>query len=420
MATTNLDDNLSTAARAGSSARERAHPPAATRLAGLSGEGALDVLSRARELEAQGRRVAHLEIGEPQFAPAPHIVEAAQRALAEGDARYGPPSGLPALRGAIVDALARRGVSASAEHVLVTPGAKTAVFYSILATVNAGDEVLLPDPGFPIYASMTRFVGGTPVGYALDSTRAFAPDVDDIASRITARTRVICLNAPHNPTGGTVSQRDLERIAELALEHDLLVVTDEIYGRIVFDDARGFTPSIASIPGLLDRTILVDGFSKAYAMTGYRLGYAVLPRWLVERATVLAVNGHTCTPPFVQRAGIAALTGPQDSVHAMVAELKRRRDLIVAKLRGVPGLRCPAPAGAFYAFPDVSEALRSSGLTIKQLADRLLTERGVALLPGSGFGPGGATGLRISFAGVADDVTTGINAVADFFTALAA
>lgn len=410
MATTNLDRQPEVSPRA--DAHARAHPPAASRLAGLSGEGALDVLSRARELEAQGRRVAHLEIGEPQFAPAPHVVEAAQRALAEGDARYGPPSGLPALRGAIVDALARRGVSASAENVLVTPGAKTAVFYSILATVNAGDEVLLPDPGFPIYASMTRFVGGTPVGYSLD--------VDDIASKVTPRTRVICLNAPNNPTGGTFSQRDLERIAELALEHDLLVVTDEIYGRIVFDDARGFTPSIASIPGLLDRTILVDGFSKAYAMTGYRLGYAVVPGWLVERATVLAVNGHTCTPPFVQRAGIAALTGPQDSVHAMVAELKRRRDLIVAKLRGVPGLRCPAPAGAFYAFPVVSDALLSSGLTIRQLADRLLTERGVALLPGSGFGPGGATGLRISFAGVADDVATGIDAVADFFTALAA
>ncbi|NUO62113.1 MAG: pyridoxal phosphate-dependent aminotransferase [Gemmatimonadaceae bacterium] len=406
MATTNLDNHIPT------TTREAPHSRGASRLASLSGEGALDVLSRARQLEAQGRRVAHLEIGEPQFAPAPHIVEAAQRALAEGDARYGPPAGLPALRGAIVDALARRGVSASAESLLVTPGAKTAVFYAILATVNPGDEVLLPDPGFPIYASMTRFVGATPVGYTLD--------VDDIASKITPRTRVICLNAPNNPTGGTFTQRDVDRLGDLVLQHDLLVVSDEIYGRIVFDDPRGFTPSIASLPGLLDRTILVDGFSKAYAMTGYRLGYALLPRWLIERATVLAVNGHTCTPPFVQRAGVAALTGPQDAVHAMVAELKRRRDLIVAKLRGVPGVDCPTPAGAFYAFPDVSGALRASGLTIRQLADRLLTERGVALLPGTGFGAGGATGLRISFAGVADDVTTGIDAVADFFTALAA
>ncbi|NUQ20016.1 MAG: pyridoxal phosphate-dependent aminotransferase, partial [Gemmatimonadaceae bacterium] len=353
------------------------------------------------------------------FAPAPHIVEAAQRALAEGDARYGTPAGLPALRGAIVDALARRGVTASAENVLVTPGAKTAVFYAILATVNAGDEVLLPDPGFPIYPSMTRFVGATPVGYALDAARAFAPDIDDIEAKITPRTRVICLNAPHNPTGGTVSAPGLERLAELALAHDLFVITDEIYGRITFDDPKGFTPSIAAIPGLLDRTILVDGFSKAYAMTGYRLGYALLPRWLVERATVLAVNGHTCTPPFVQRAGIAALEGPQDSVHAMVAELRRRRDLIVNRLRGVPGLRCPAPAGAFYAFPDVSEALRATGLTVKQLADRLLDERGVALLPGTGFGPGGANGLRISFAGVADDVAAGVDGIAAFFTSLA-
>ncbi|HEX2781444.1 MAG TPA: aminotransferase class I/II-fold pyridoxal phosphate-dependent enzyme, partial [Gemmatimonadaceae bacterium] len=269
------------------------------------------------------------------------------------------------------------------------------------------------------YPSMTRFVGATPVGYRLDPARAFAPDVDDIASKITSRTRVICLNAPHNPTGGTVSACDLERIAELALAHDLFVITDEIYGRIVFDDPAGFTPTIAALPGLLDRTILVDGFSKAYAMTGYRLGYALLPSWLVERATVLAVNGHTCTPPFVQRAGIAALTGPQDAVQAMVAELRRRRDLIVDRLRNVPGIRCAAPAGAFYAFPDVSEALDTTGLTIRQLADRLLEERGVALLPGTGFGAGGATGLRISFAGVADDVATGIDAIADFFTALA-
>ena len=419
MATTNLDDNRSTSARTGASAHERTHPPAASRLASLSGEGALDVLARARVLESRGREVAHLEIGEPQFAPAPRIVEAAQRALAEGDARYGPPSGLPALRGAIVDALARRGVTAAAENVLVTPGAKTAVFYAILATVNAGDEVLLPDPGFPIYPSMTRFVGATPVGYRLDPQRAFAPDLDDIAAKITARTRVICLNAPHNPTGGTVSARDLERLAELALEHDLFVISDEIYGRIAFDAPNGFTPSIAALPGLLDRTILVDGFSKAYAMTGYRLGYALLPEWLVERATVLAVNGHTCTPPFVQRAGIAALEGPQDSVRAMVAELKRRRDLIVSRLHGVPGLRCPAPAGAFYAFPDVSDALRATGLTVKQLADRLLDERGVALLPGTGFGPGGANGLRISFAGTAEDVARGVDGIADFFTSLA-
>ena len=393
------------------------HPAAASRLATVSGEGALDVLSRAAVLEAEGRSVAMLAIGEPHFAVAPHIVEAATRALAEGDARYGPPAGIAPLRGAIAATLGRRGIDAGADDVVVTPGAKPMLLYAFLAAVEPGAEVLIPDPGFPIYPSLTRFTGGTAVGYRLDPARAFAPDVADIASRITPRTRVLVLNAPHNPTGGSVDTQTLEAIAELVLRHDLLVISDEIYGRIAYDSAA--TPSIAALPGLRERTIVVDGFSKAYAMTGYRLGFGLVPHWLVSRLTTLVVNGHTCTPPFVQRAGIAALTGPQDAVDSMVAELHRRRDEVVATLRSIPGVACAIPSGAFYAFPDVSEVLTATGLTAPQLADRLLEEHGIALLPGNGFGAAGASHFRISFAGTADAVRTGLARLATGIRAIA-
>jgi aspartate aminotransferase len=394
------------------------HPAPASRLATISGEGALDVLSRSAALEAEGRDVAQLAIGEPHFAVAPHIVDAAIAALREGDARYGPPAGIAALRGAIAATLGGRGVDASADDVIVTPGAKPMLLYAFLATVEPGAEVLIPDPGFPIYPSLTRFVGAQPVGYRLDPERGYTPDVDDIAARITPRTRVLVLNAPHNPTGGSVDAHTLEKIAELALRHDLFVITDEIYGRVVYDTDS--TPSIAALPGLRDRTIIVDGFSKTYAMTGYRLGYGLVPRWLVPRLTTLVVNGHTCTPPFVQRAGIAALTGPQDAVRAMVTELRRRRDDVVAALGAIPGVRSPRPSGAFYAFPDVSEIIAATGLTAPQLAKRLLEEHGVALLPGNGFGAAGASSFRISFAGTADAVRNGLARIASGLAAITA
>ena len=388
----------------------RSHPAPATRLSVISGEGALDVLSRARALEAQGRDIAMLAIGEPQFAVAPHIVDAAVRALHEGDARYGPPAGLAELRGAVAGALGTRGIATAAEDVIITPGAKPMLLYAFLATVEPGAEVLVPNPGFPIYPSLTRFAGGVPVGYGLDAGRSFAPNVDEIAGRITPRTRVLVLNAPHNPTGGSVDAAELERIAELAVRHNLIVITDEIYGRVAFDAPT--TPSIAALPGLRERTIVVDGFSKTYAMTGWRLGFGLVPRWLVAPLTTLVVNGHTCTPPFIQRAGVAALTGPQDSVNAMVAELRRRRDEVVAALRAIPGIRCATPSGAFYAFPDVTDVLAATGLTAGQLADRLLDEHGVALLPGAGFGTAGASNLRISFAGTAQAVRDGLDRLA--------
>ena len=421
MATTSTDRparpaTAPTATADGAHAGSPRHPAAASRLASLNGEGALDVLARAAVLESQGRSVAQLAIGEPQFAVAPHIVAAALDALREGDTRYGPPAGIAPLRGAIAATLGSRAIDARAENVVVTPGAKPMLLYAFLATVEPGAEVLVPDPGFPIYPSLTRFAGGTAVGYRLDPARGFAPDVDDIAARITPRTRVLALNAPHNPTGGSVDARTLDAIAELVLRHDLLVISDEIYGRISYDG--GVTPSIAAVAGLRERTIVVDGFSKAYAMTGYRLGYGLVPSWLTERITTLAVNGHTCTPPFIQRAGLAALTGPQDAVHSMVAELRRRRDEVVAVLGAIPGVRCATPSGAFYAFPDVSGVLAATGLTAPQLAERLLEEHGVALLPGGGFGPAGASHFRISFAGTASAVRDGLARLASGIAAI--
>jgi aspartate/methionine/tyrosine aminotransferase len=369
----------------------------AGRVDGLNGEGALEVLARARALEARGRRVAHVEVGEPDFPTPPHVVEAGAHALREGDTRYTPAAGLPELRAAIAGSIEARGVPATPDQVIVTPGVKPALFYSAMAVIDPGDEVLLPDPGFPIYPSVTRFAGATPVTYGLrpDDRR---PDLDEIAARITPRTRVLFLNAPHNPTGGSVDAATLERLAELAERHDLTVITDEVYGRITYEEGSERAPSLAALPGVRERTIVVDGFSKAYAMTGWRLGFAFVPAAMAERMAVLAVNGHTCTATVAQRAGIAALTGPQDAVRDMVAEFKRRRDFVVGALNRIPGVSCPTPAGAFYAFPDLRRVLTRSGEGIEAFADRLLHEHGVAALAGTAFGSQGEGHLRISFA----------------------
>jgi aspartate/methionine/tyrosine aminotransferase len=341
--------------------------------------------------------VAHVEVGEPDFPTPPHIVEAGAHALREGDTRYTPAAGLPELRAAIAGSIEARGIPATPEQVIVTPGVKPALFYSALAVIDPGDEVLLPDPGFPIYPSVTRFASATPVTYGLrpDDRR---PDLDEIAARITPRTRVLFLNAPHNPTGGSVDAATLERLAELVERHDLTVIADEVYGRITYDEGSERAPSLAALPGLRERTIVVDGFSKAYAMTGWRLGFAFVPAAMAERMSVLAVNGHTCTATVAQRAGIAALTGPQDAVRDMVAEFKRRRDFVVGALNRIPDVTCPTPAGAFYAFPDLRRVLARSGEAIEAFANRLLHEHGVAALAGTAFGSQGAGHLRISFA----------------------
>jgi len=379
-------------------------PPLAARIRQLTGEGALEVFRRALELERTGRSIVHLELGAPDVDAPPHVVDAAVAALRAGDARYVSPQGIPELREAIAADARSRGVDAGADQVIVTPSAKTAVFYAMMATVEPGSEVLVPDPGFPIYASMARFAGGVAVGYALDAQNA--PDVGDIAARIGPQTRVLCLNSPNNPTGGALDAAAMTRLAELVERHDLRVITDDIYSRLVFEGDRA--PTIAAFDGARSRTLLVDGFSKTYAMTGYRLGYLVVPRPWVEPLITLSVNGHTCVPPFVQRAGVAALTGPQTMVAAQVAAYRARRDVLVRGLNALPGVRCAVPAGAFYVFPDFSAPLAASGLTSRAFADRLLETHGVAANDGASFGPRGEGHLRLSFASAQADLDAAV------------
>jgi aspartate/methionine/tyrosine aminotransferase len=366
-------------------------PRAAARVESLGTETALDVLVKARAVEARGRKVIHLEVGEPDFPTPPHIVEAGVRGLRDGHTRYGPPAGTSALREAIAEHLAERGVQASPEHVVVAPGAKPILFFGFLATLSPGDEALVPDPGFPIYASMVRFCGATPVSVAPRLEEGRALDLDALERAITPRTRMVVFNSPSNPTGAVVPAADLQRLAALAVKHDFWVMADEIYRRICYGQEA---PSIAALPGMRDRTIVVDGFSKAYAMTGWRLGWGLFPAPLSPHAVRLVINSNTCTAAFVQDAGLAALRGPQQVVEEMVARFRERRDAIVGRLSRIRGVRCRAPAGAFYAFPDV----RGLPLSAAVLADRLLEEEGVALLDGAGFGAGGAGHLRISFA----------------------
>ena len=387
----------------------------ASRVSALSGEGAFEVLVAARRLEAAGRHVVHLEVGEPDGASPPHVVEAGVRALRDGHTKYVDPAGLPALRDAIAASLAWRGVrGVGAENVVVVPGAKPMVFYAFLAVLEAGDEVLVPDPGFPIYPSVVRFAGAVPVRYALDADGGVDPE--QLAALIGPRTRALVVNLPGNPTGGVATPDALHDIADLAQRHDLVVISDEVYGRIRYDRPAD---SIAALPGMLERTVIVDSFSKSYAMTGWRLGFGVLPEPLVERVTKLVVNGTSCTPPFVQLAGVAALTGPQDAVTAAVARFERRRDWLVDGLNGLPGIRCARPDGAFYAYPDVGQVEERAGLSTEQLAARLLELHGVAVLPGTAFGPGGAGHLRLSFATSAADLDLALECLRECISDLA-
>ncbi len=368
------------------------------------------MLVASRRLENDGRHVVHLEIGEPDRATPPHVVEAGVRALHDGHTRYVDPAGLPALRDAIATSLAWRGVRGSAaENVVVVPGAKPMIFYALLALLEPGDEVLVPDPGFPIYPSVVRFAGAVPVSYP-------RLDVARLAALITPRTRTLVLNLPANPTGVVATPDALSAIAALAQRHDLTVVSDEVYGRIRYDRR---TDSIAALPGMLERTIIVDSFSKTYAMTGWRLGFGVVPATLVERVTKLVVNGTSCTPPFVQLAGLAALTGSQECVAAAVGHYERRRDWLVDALNGLPGIRCSSPGGAFYAFPDVRQIEERSGLSTERLAARLLEVHGVAVLPGTAFGRGGAGHLRLSFATSDDDLEVALGRMRECVTDLA-
>jgi aspartate/methionine/tyrosine aminotransferase len=367
-------------------------------MARLGTEGAFEVLARARALEAQGREVIHLEIGEPDFATPAHITEAAVEALRGGATHYGPPAGLPELREAIAeDSTRRRGARATSEMVVVTPGAKPILFFVILALVDEGDEVLYPNPGFPIYESMIRYIGGTPVPVPLLEQRGFTVDVDQLVQRVNPRTRLIILNAPHNPTGGTIPEDGLRAIADAAARFGVPVLSDEIYGRILYE---GTHVSIARMPGMEDLAIVLDGFSKTYAMTGWRLGYGVMPAAIAELVAKLQTNATSCTATFSQHAAVAALRGDQSPVEAMVAEFRRRRAAIVEGLRAIPGFSCAWPAGAFYAFPNIT----GTGAASKALADRLLDEAGVACLSGRSFGALGEGYLRFSYANSLENI----------------
>ncbi len=363
-----------------------------SRMQNVRGEGAFEVLVRARALEAQGRDVIHMEIGEPDFPTAPHVVEAGKAALDAGFTRYGPTQGDPQLRAAIAAELTKtRGVDFSEKQIVVTPGAKPILFYSMLALLEPGDEALYPNPGFPIYESMIHYTGATPVAMPLVEERGFSIDLNALEDKLTDRSKLLILCSPQNPTGGSIPAEDIAAIADLVRDRDMLVLADEIYSQIWFDNKP---VSIASLPGMAEKTILLDGFSKAYRMTGWRIGYGAFPQWLVDPICLLMVNSASHTASFTQRAAIAALEGPQDSVREMVAEFKRRRDLIVEGFNRIPGFRCATPGGAFYAFPNIE----GTGCDSKTLAEKILQEAGVACLAGDSFGRYGAGYLRFSYA----------------------
>jgi len=356
-------------------------------------ESAFDVLVRAKALEGAGRDVIHLEIGEPDFPTPRHIVEAAKTALDEGWTHYGPTQGLPELREAIAAYIGRtRNIKVGPEHVCVVPGGKPIIFFPILALLEPGDEAIYPDPGFPIYRSMINFIGAKPVPIPLLEERGFSFDLNVLRDRLTDRTRLLILNSPQNPTGGLIPEEDIREIAGLVAHRDLMVLSDEIYSRLYYTNTPSF--SIATLPGMQEKTIILDGFSKTYAMTGWRIGYGVMPTWLAEAVNQLMVNSNSCTATFTQRAALAALNGPQTEVEQMVSEFRRRRDAFCSALNRIPGFRCPMPEGAFYAFPSV----RNTGVPSKDLADLLLNEAGVACLGGESFGDYGEGYLRFSYA----------------------
>ncbi len=370
----------------------------AERMSRLGTESAFDVMVRARNLEASGKQVIHLEIGEPDFPTAPHIIEAAAKAMRDGFTHYGPPAGLPQLREAIAeDAGRRRGIRIDPAEVVVTPGAKPIMFFSILALVNRGDEVLYPNPGFPIYESMINFVNGRALPYALREDREFDVDVGEILDKLTDRTRLVILNSPHNPTGGVMSRAEVEALARGLAERDVLVLADEIYNRLIFE---GEHTSLTQFPGMRQKTIILDGFSKTYAMTGWRLGYGVMRAELARQIALLMTNSNSCTASFAQIAGIAALRGDQSAVSAMREEFRRRRAVMVEGLNKIPGFRCRMPRGAFYAFPNIAGTNKSS----KAIADALLDEAGVACLSGTAFGKWGEGFLRFSYANSVENI----------------
>ncbi|CAN5705836.1 pyridoxal phosphate-dependent aminotransferase [soil metagenome] len=378
----------------------------AGRMGRLGTETAFSVLAKAKALEARGQDIIHLEIGEPDFDTADHIVEAGCQALRSGETHYTPTAGIPELREAIAADVAKsRGIDVDPAQVVVTPGGKPIMFFAILALVEEGDEVLMPNPAFPIYESMVDFVGGTPVFVPLRQENGFRFDLDEFRAGLSEKTRLVILNSPANPTGGVFTREDIRGIAEILHERpDVTVLSDEIYARLLYS---GSFASIASEPGFGPdgRTIILDGFSKTYAMTGWRLGYGVMPETLAEQVTKLQVNSNSCTAAATQHAGLAALHGPQDAVDRMLEEFRARRNLIVAGLNDLPGVECISPQGAFYAFPKVS----GTGYSAGELADLLLEEAGVACLSGTAFGRHGEGHLRFSYANSRENISRALD-----------
>jgi aspartate/methionine/tyrosine aminotransferase len=364
----------------------------------LGTESAFEVLAKARALEAQGRSIIHLEIGQPDFPTPAHVKAAAKQALDEGWTGYGPTPGFPEFRDVIARLVSEtRGIDVARQHVCVVPGGKPIMYFVMTALLEPGDEVIYPNPGYPIYESLVDFLGGTRVPMPLVEERGFSLDLDLFERKLSPRTKVVVLNSPGNPTGGVIPRDDLRRIAELVRGRDLIVLSDEIYSRIYY----GTRPeSITQFPWMMEKTVILDGFSKTYSMTGWRLGYGVMPTWLAEAVEQLMNNSTSCTASFTQRAGMAALTGSQACVDEMVAEFRRRRDVMVEGLNAIPGFRCTMPAGAFYAFPNVS----GTGLDSQVLAELLMEEAGVACLSGTAFGDYGAGYLRFSYANSLENI----------------
>jgi aspartate/methionine/tyrosine aminotransferase len=380
----------------------------ASAMSRIGTETAFEVLVRAKALEAQGRNIVHLEIGEPDFKTPRHIVDAAIQALDEGWTHYGPAQGLPELREAIADYVsASRGIPVDPDRVCVVPGGKPIIFFPMLALLEPGDEVIYPNPSFPIYESMIKFCGATPVPMPLLEERGFSFDLNLFRDKLSARTKMVLLNSPANPTGGVMPAEDIQAIAELLQDRDVIVLSDEIYSRMSY----GKQPvSIATLPGMQEKTIILDGFSKTYAMTGWRIGYGVMPEFLVGPVNTLMVNSNSCTASFTQRAAIAALRGPQEPAEAMIAEFRRRRDAFVSALNEIPGFRCALPEGAFYAFPNIE----GTGWKSKPLADALLEQAGVACLSGTSFGAYGEGYIRFSYANSMENLMEAVRRVGAF------
>jgi aspartate aminotransferase len=376
----------------------------ARRMDEIGTETAFEVLAKARKLEAQGRNIVHLEIGEPDFPTPPNIVEAAERALHDGYTHYTPAGGLMPARQAVADWIRRwYEVEVKPEQAVMVPGSKNVLLFTMLALIDDGDEVIVPDPGYPIYPSVATLAGGVPVPVLLRERNDFRLDIEELKSKITPRTKLLVINSPQNPTGGVLSTSDLEQIAELAQKHDFYVLSDEVYGQITYDSHHA---SILTQPGMLERTIYSDGLSKAYAMCGWRLGFAVAPLALAQKMETLMINSSSCAAAFTQMAAIEALSPRSDrAVETMVAEFRRRRDVVVDRLNALPGISCHRPLGAFYVFPNITE----TGQNERELADRMLYDGGVALLSGTAFGEGGKGYLRLSYANSVEQIEEGVN-----------